>query len=388
MKRPWTPLYAYTLFKNLVFAYVIERIFWEARSMSVRDVVVAEIIYVLLVFALEIPAGVLADRARRRSVLILAALCQAIEFTIILFARSLTDFALAVSVAAVGEVLISGTFHAFLYDALDAEGRTSEFRKELSRLTAFDNGTLVIAFAAGGVLSELLGMEMLYGVGAAGAVIAAGSLIGVSEKRPRPTGVKQHNPITLVAESIRAITSAPAVLTPVIAGVFVAGSVSFLDEFAVLHLRDGGVPVWSFGVVVAAIHVLSAVGNLLGERLADASRRRGFYLLLSVCILLVQGLFGFSPIMVGVSMLGAVYLLRGVFEVLVVAEVHDCAASEFRATAESVVSQVQQLSVLVFGIVFALIANRVSVGHAVSITALIALGAYLLLTCVLARARR
>jgi hypothetical protein len=66
MRPPWVPLYAYTFFKNLVFAYVIERLFWEARSMSVQDVVIAEIIFVLAVFALEIPAGILADRVRRK----------------------------------------------------------------------------------------------------------------------------------------------------------------------------------------------------------------------------------------------------------------------------------------------------------------------------------
>lgn len=234
MRPPWVPLYAYTFFKNLVFAYVIERLFWEARSMSVQDVVIAEIIFVLAVFALEIPAGILADRVRRKSVLIVAALCQALEFAIISFARSFAHFALAVSIAAVGEVLISGTFHAVVYDALVAQGREGQFRKQIARLSAFDNATLVVAFAAGGVLSELLGMELLYAVGAAGAVIAALCLGGISEQRRRPPLAKQDSALELVKRSIRAITSTPAVLPPVIAGVFVAGSVSYLDEFAIL----------------------------------------------------------------------------------------------------------------------------------------------------------
>lgn len=388
MRPPWIPLYAYTFFKNLVFAYVIERLFWEARSMSVQDVVIAEIIFVLAVFALEIPAGILADRVRRKSVLIVAALCQALEFAIILFARSFAHFALAVSIAAVGEVLISGTFHALVYDALAAQGREAEFRKQIARLTAFDNATLVVAFAAGGVLSELLGMELLYAVGAAGAVIAALCMGGLSEQRRRPTGAKQAPPLELVKRSIRAITTTPAVLTPVLAGVFVAGAVSYLDEFAILHLRDAGLPVWSFGVVAAVVHLLHAAGNLVGDRLSDAARRRGFYLSLAVCILVFQSLFGFSPILVGVSMLGAVYLLRGAFDVLVVAEVHDCAESEFRATAESVVSQLQQMTGVVFGIAFGIIAGRMSVGPAISMTAVVALVAYLLLTILVAGARR
>jgi hypothetical protein len=72
----------------------------------------------------------------------------------------------------------------------------------------------------------------------------------------------------------------------------------------------------------------------------------------------------------------------------VVAEVHDCAESEFRATAESVVAQLQQITGVVFGVAYGIIASRMSVGPAISMTAVVALGAYLLLTAFAGGARR
>jgi hypothetical protein len=38
-------LYSYWFFHNLVFAYVIERLFWQQRGISVQQVVYTEIIY-------------------------------------------------------------------------------------------------------------------------------------------------------------------------------------------------------------------------------------------------------------------------------------------------------------------------------------------------------
>ncbi|MFP4331298.1 MAG: MFS transporter [Spirochaetaceae bacterium] len=412
MKAQLLPLYMYTLCRNLVFAYVIERLFWESRSMSVQDVVVVEIIFVILVFALEIPAGILADRVSRITLLMVAALAQAVEFAIIMVATRFMHFALAISVAAVGEVLVSGTFNAFVYEELSAEGRLAEFRRQLGRLRAFDSAVLVVALGAGGFLSEVLGMELLYAAGATGGLLAAVSLVGLRERRPvRSSSVRSESEsltsgdlapsgptvvvdepalslLEIVKQSLRAITTTPALLPPLIAGVVVAGSITYLDEFAVLHLRDSGLPVWSFGVIAAAVYLLHGAGSLLGERLSGIARRRGFYLALTLTMLIIQSLFGFISILLGIPLLLFTYLLWGAFEVLMLCEVHDAAESAFRATAESIVSQFQQLSTIAFGIVFGWLAARAAVGPAISLTAAIAFLAYLGVSSVLAARQR
>lgn len=55
-------LYVIRFFHNLIPAYVIERLFWEQRGMSIQMVVYTEIIFAVTVVLLEVPTGIIADK--------------------------------------------------------------------------------------------------------------------------------------------------------------------------------------------------------------------------------------------------------------------------------------------------------------------------------------
>ena len=98
--------YFINLFQSLIPAYVIERLFWQARGVGVQGVVYCEIIYALTVTLLEIPSGILADRFGRRRMLVITGALDAAEFVVLLFARGFWMFGLAVFLAGVGSALI------------------------------------------------------------------------------------------------------------------------------------------------------------------------------------------------------------------------------------------------------------------------------------------
>jgi len=62
-------LYAIRFFHNLIPAYVIERLFWEQRGMTIQMVVYTEIIYAITVVLLEIPTGIIADKWSRKKMI-------------------------------------------------------------------------------------------------------------------------------------------------------------------------------------------------------------------------------------------------------------------------------------------------------------------------------
>ena len=47
-------LYGYYFFHNFILAYVIERLYWEQRGMTIQHVVYTEIIYAVIIIILEI----------------------------------------------------------------------------------------------------------------------------------------------------------------------------------------------------------------------------------------------------------------------------------------------------------------------------------------------
>jgi len=95
-------LYAIRFFHNLIPAYVIERLFWEQRGMTIQMVVYTEIIYAVTVVLLEIPTGIIADKWGRKKMVVLNAFFGCCEFLILVFATEFWHFAAAVFLAGVG----------------------------------------------------------------------------------------------------------------------------------------------------------------------------------------------------------------------------------------------------------------------------------------------
>src|SRR4051794_8595770 len=92
-------LYLIIFFHNLIPAYVIERLFWEQRGMTVLMVVLCEFIYAVSIVIFEIPTGVFADKFGRKTLLVFGAVLSVFEFIILLFANNFWTFALVVFLA-------------------------------------------------------------------------------------------------------------------------------------------------------------------------------------------------------------------------------------------------------------------------------------------------
>ncbi len=90
-------LYLSRFFHNLIFAYVIERLFWQSRGITPMMVVYTEIIYSVVITALEIPTGMLADKINKKLLLVIADILTIAELVIITFAHSFMPFAIAVA---------------------------------------------------------------------------------------------------------------------------------------------------------------------------------------------------------------------------------------------------------------------------------------------------
>jgi len=107
-----------TFFYSLIPAYVIERLFWQQRGMTVQMVVYAEIIYALTVTLWEIPSGILADKFGRKKLLVICAALSAMEFLLLLHSYTFWQFGIAIFLTGIGKALSSGTQNALLYDSL------------------------------------------------------------------------------------------------------------------------------------------------------------------------------------------------------------------------------------------------------------------------------
>jgi len=353
--------YFINLFHSLIPAYVIERLFWQARGVGVQGVVWSEIIYALTVTLLEIPSGVLADRFGRKRMLLICGVLDVAEFVILLFARDFWAFGLVSFLAGVGKALSSGSGNALLYDSLLAEGRQENFEKLLGRLSAIDFAGTVAAALSGGVLANWFGFEFNYIVSACG--MAAAFLVILTLKEPpmaaRPE--EEKNSLQYTKQALKLFRAEPLILLYCLTGAVLGACMIYLDEFWQLIMEGVGVPVLFFGAVGAGVYLCRIPGNLLAYRLKG---RFSYRAILTVIVLVNAA--GYLAVFLTRSVLclipmAVMSLAAGVTDPLVEGYLHHRAESGVRATTESFVSLGLRVLSMPAGLMFGLASERFSI---------------------------
>ncbi|MBB6674684.1 MFS transporter [Cohnella nanjingensis] len=359
-------LFVIRFFSNLIPAYVIERLYWEERGMTIQMVVYAEMIFAFTIVGLEVPSGIIADRWGRKRMIVLSALMGCGEFLVLLFASDFWHFALVVVLAAIGRSASSGAEDALLYDSLKASGRERLFERYLGRLNALDIVSIMIAALCGSFLAQRFDYALNYGISLVSMLAAfALSLLLVDPTRHGEPEAIQDRPIPLRAyltASVRFFRDHPGVRLVVLSGIVTGAAINFVDEFWQTYLDRLGIPVLYFGLASAGIFVLRLPGNLCIHKLKTRiSERR----LLSIVIAaLAAGFAGLAclPKFGGLAALGLVCLFAGLVEPLARGYLHHrIDDSSMRATIGSFQSLGENAALSAVGVGFGYFSSRLDI---------------------------
>jgi len=329
-------LYAVRICQSLIPAYVIERLFWESRGMTIQEVVYTEILYAVTILLSEVPTGILADRFGRKKLIVLAAALGCLEFLILIYAQTFWHFAAVVVLAGVATAASSGAENALLYDSLRHNGREALFERTFGRLNAFDIGAAVLAALSGGWLAGRYDLELNYWLSLLAAAAGLGLALTLAE--PPASAGEGDEPIPIrryVTESIRFFRSRSDVRLIVAVAMLTGAATDFVDEFWQLYLDRFDVPLAWFGPFSAALLALRMPGSLL----ADAMRRRFRYRapLAATLAVIAAGLAAaaFAPGLAGAAALLAVCLAAGIVDPLAAGYLHHRIEGPMRATIDS-----------------------------------------------------
>lgn len=358
-------LYLIIFFHNLIPAYVIERLFWEQRGMTVLLVVLCEIIYAVSIVIFEIPTGVFADKFGRKPLLVIGAVLSAFEFIILLFAYDFWAFALVVFLAGISNACTSGAFNALFYDSLAAVNKQSSFEKMVGRMNSLDLIGAMIAALSGSVLAKYYGFELNYILSALGMFIAFVFTILLKEP-PRTTpevrqNTKRNSFISYIKKSLLFYKSNPKLVTILINAMGIGACITYLDEFWQLYLDEAGFSVLFFGVFSACISLARIPGNILASSLLTYFKAESiihFILALTtVCFFataIFSGVFGLLTIII-------IFIGSGVIDPVVTGFLHHHGSSDIRATIESFQSLIESVITFSVGIGFGMISSHLSV---------------------------
>lgn len=87
----------------------------------------------------------------------------------------------------------------------------------------------------------------------------------------------------MIHSSLALIKNDKVLAAAVLGGITINSTIVYLDEFITLHLRDNGLPVQVFGVVMAGAYLSRGAGNLAAGKLAAPARNSKFYIIV-ICL--------------------------------------------------------------------------------------------------------
>lgn len=353
-------IYVYNFLRSLVFAYVIERLFWASRGINILQVVWLEIIFSGIVVLLELPMGMYADRFSRKNLVVFDAIAGLLEILIISLAQNFWNFTLAISLAAVGQTMQSGAHNALVYDTLEIKGESNAFEKVLGRIQGLGNLGAMLSGLVGGVLASSYRLVSAYHLSLISLVAAL--LVALTLKEIRVTPVKKESwKKEEWKEIFNFVVRHRRVRKVMFVAVIVSASVNFLYEFWQIFAEEVSIALVYFGVIQLVSFAIVSLGGFM----ADAIKQRIGFRNVIILSLFLTGI-GFALMslrlqLLGLVMMAMIYFASAVLELVSIGYLHHHAIEKYRATIESAFSVIEHLAVALIGVPFGLISTQLSI---------------------------
>ena len=282
-------------------------LFLLSRGLDLFQVNVVLAVYLITVFAFEIPTGAIADRFGRKVSFLLACAVRMVAFTLYYFTESFTDCLLAELVDAVGTTLASGALEAWAVDGVRADGDRRPTDRMFARVEVITRASMI----GGGIVCGYVGQASIDTPWlVAAALFGTTGLVGAFLMREPELPAGSHvagAPASLRANATAAIAAVRA--TPVLlllCALTLAGAFATFPVWqmwtARMEVLSGEGP-WLMGWILAALNLSALAGSallprLLG-RLGRATVLAGASLWRALTLGLAAGATGFPPALAG-----------------------------------------------------------------------------------------
>lgn len=350
-------LYIYKFIGQCMPIYAFYAILFMERGRSVTDVAMLVALWSAFAIVFEMPAGVLADRWNRRNMLAIGAALQGLCFIIWFFAHSFFMFALGFIFWALAGAFTSGTEESLIYDNLKSDGRTEDFTKVYGKAQFYANIGTIAGILPAGFLALWLGIDVLALISAAICFANIFFALQIREKNHYggKEGTQQEGALATFKKARVFIKGSGIATTAVLFMVVFINISGYLDEFDALIIHDFGLNhLW-----VTAIFVIRFGFTALGDILAPILQKRvvslkPIFILGGVSYIVLAAFAAlWHPFALPIFGLGMMVMAIG--EILLMSVLQNEIKEAGRATVTSFVSVGQNIGMICFSVVFALL---------------------------------
>jgi MFS family permease len=343
--RRLLPLYVSAFFAGFVLWYAVEKVFMKEIGFTDSTVFLAIGFAIAVQLALEIPAGVLADRWSRKGVLALASLALALSSVGGFLSNSPLTFLLCTGLWGVYFACNSGVKDSIIYDTLLEETKSRKgFEKYYAISQSAASTALIGGSIMGGIISQVGEPRLAFGATIPFTLLSVLSLLAFREPMLHKAAVhsttRQH-----LLETFAAFRRSKYVLWLAITTGALALLNRYLFEYYQLWLIPLGISLVYFGIINGLFNMSFGVAGFI----AHAARQHLIHVKVFVVAigLSVLGLYIKQAVIVVLCLL-VIIVFTAACEVLLKGRLHDELSSHQRS---SVISSINTISALTFLIV-------------------------------------
>jgi len=356
-------IYLFEFLKNLQFFGPVAIFFYlDWAKIDYTRMFLLEATFVLFMFLLDVPTGLIADRFGRKWSLVLGGVISGISFAIFGLLNSYPVFFFANFMCALGFALLSGADRALLFDTLKTAGRDGEARHFFTRSEAFSTAGMLVAFPLGSLFagSTILpypqGLPLTFLISGISFALAGAAACFIPEP---PRAEKVGKPLKEGVEGFLFLFRHPGMRLYSFNFAMVSASTFFVYWFYQTLCRAGGLPVGANGFVGAGFNL---AGMVLLWNAAKLEKIVGLKRLLFVSAILPGALYiGLGFTMSPWFSLPAVFFIAGMKQLrapLLSDLMNRLTDSRNRATVLSGVSMLERGIMFLFYPLVGLIADR------------------------------
>ena len=365
-------LYIYKFLGQCLPIYAFYTLLFMERGMSVTDIAVLIALWSIFTIVFEVPSGVMADRWNRRNMLVIASVLQGLCFTIWFYSHTFLMFAIGFIFWAVAGAFTSGTEEGLIYDNLKSDGREEDFAKVYGRARFYANIGTLAGIISAGILSVFCSIESITLLSAAICFLDVIVIFQMREKNYYSERMDNESMglFNTFKEAFTFVKGSRDVLVSVLFLILFASLGDYLDEFDALIIHDFQQSNLWVSVILTVRFAFVALGDILAPIVQKKiTSVRQIYLFDGVgCVFLL--VFTILWNKYALLFFGLGLMVMAVTEILLVDALQNEIKEEGRATIMSFYGVGQNIIMICFSLVYALLARMVTLQQVYTILSL------------------
>ncbi len=345
-------------------------LFLQFHKLSFTEIFVLYAIQQAVVFLLEIPSGVVADQFGKKASLIFSRFCLLPAFAIFFVADGFWLFLVAMIFMGINKAFKSGTHKAYIYDYVEQSGTKISFTEVVGKGKFWARLGEAAACAAGGVIAQKYGYNMVFVFALAPAVVNCVNALTYAkiEEKHKVSRFSLKSHFGHVFGSLKHIRGNRIVCRIIVNSAIFAFCLGASEKFFQPYMRQVEIPIKWFGLIYTVVFIATAFGSryayLFEKRFSRANITNviGWLAVLPVVVL------GLRLVSVGgVFLFLCVIFMRNVRRPPMITELNRHIESGNRATILSIDALFRALLALAFLPVVGFVSDAVSMHSALLI---------------------